>query len=70
MRTHAEYGRLSEVERDHRLRGCAIDLAAQLPSDKQDALLVLEYARNLVVDFLPGRVKSAGPAVSRMKPVA
>lgn len=69
MRTNAEDGRLNEVERDHRLRGCAIDLAAQLPSDKQEALLVLEYARELVVDFLPGRAN--GPAsISRMKPVA
>lgn len=69
MQTNAEDGRLSEVERDHRLRGCAIDIAAQLPSDKQEALLVLEYARDLVVNFLPGRTNGTGK-VSRLTPVA
>lgn len=69
MRTVADDGRLNEVERDHRLRGCAIEIVAQLPSDKEDALRILEYARQLVGEFLPGRVDE--PAlVSRLKPVA
>jgi len=69
MRNSTEDGRLNEVERDHRLRGCAIEIVAQLPSDKDEALRVLEYARQLVGDFLPGR--APGPAkVSRLKPVA
>lgn len=35
-----------------RLRRLAIQIAAQLPEDNADALVVLEYARELVVSFL------------------
>ena len=43
---------MSESKEHTRLRFQAVVIASQLPDNKAEALLVLDYARHLVVEFL------------------
>lgn len=54
---------LDALQRDHGLRARAIEIVAQLPESQDDALLILGYARELVVEFLPGRADDDGSRV-------
>jgi hypothetical protein len=55
---------MSQQERDARLRARAIELAAELPEDRQQALAVLDCAREIVAEqFMTGQPESPpGPA--------
>jgi hypothetical protein len=48
-------------DHDARLRRQAVAIAAQLPMDRREALLVLEMAREQVVEFFD----SLGPSTGR-----
>ena len=43
---------MSESKEHTRLRFQAVVIASQLPDNKAEALLVLDYARRMVVEFL------------------
>lgn len=48
---------------DLRLRREALQIALQLPTDQEEALRVLDLARELVRGFLAGRVTDPPPIV-------
>ena len=41
--------RVPDADQVARLKRYALQVAAQLPDDKQEAMIVLEYARELVI---------------------
>ena len=57
------------------LRFQAVVIASQLPDDTAEALLVLDYARHMVVEFMDARPGSlitsgASPAPLKIQPLA
>jgi hypothetical protein len=68
---------MSESKEHTRLRFQAVVIASQLPDNKAEALLVLDYARHLVVEFLDdssgvsdsvfGTIKTQPPAPPRVR---
>jgi hypothetical protein len=55
---------MGDGENDARLRRDALQIALQLPSDINEALIVLKYAEDLVRGFLAGE-KQDPPAPGR-----
>jgi len=58
--TSENRGGLENSATDRWLRREAIQIVAQLPDDESQALMVLEYARQLVVGFLAEHQPQAG----------
>jgi hypothetical protein len=68
---------MSESKEHTRLRFQAVVIASQLPDNKAEALLVLDYARHLVVEFLDdssgvsdsvsGTIETQPPAPPRVR---